>query len=1180
MSLALVKKPEYEFGDGLFSKWNAIHQQEGVKFEYQRKDFAITGWVDNAGKLKITISSIIGLLAEMFVYLYDDSGIYTPGFYEIDAIDDGTHLTLVLNWNGEGSDGFINSEDKFPNYNVLAEIYTVREDVLGPNLLTNGDFSVWDADDPEYWTVIGESGTNPEISKVGADKGHGGSGTGACNIYSTNDNISMRPSIDILIKGKYYLIEIKITKIVSGSIRFRMGAGGMETFLSTEDIHKYIRVCDGTDIKFFISCATVTCNVTIDNVSVREIGSSKELIFTPDTTGLVKVDSVSVLKMISSFVESSLYDTANIRDDKASGRFKVRVKEQWTGSSEAWSAYSDAFYHTNSARQLQDRFGKNMNEFVLKEKSIDIKKLYYETDELGYPIYVLSDPRISPLLYYYNKKTYGVWMQRPGFGFGIENMVYAIYHEENRISASYGVGPGRPLGSDPHGKPAIIVADDGHIIVAYEQLKNDDPDSGHPSAVEVKRSDNVEDETSWVHAKAKDANYYTTVSTYLSYPKLYKLSNGNIILFARGSTSAVYNEQEMVTLYISTDDGKTFSAGIEVVDLLGSYYAYNYQLTKGITSQIEMQVNRYNESTKKRDEVYYLKSVDGGTTWTDVAGGGSKNVVTSGALTMNDLQDDKYRVCQDLVNGVLGLGGTMIDVNTPYIIVLNGLAVTRPISIYEYSGGIWNEHVTGIDELLCTIDLIYKSINNSFDIIMRDVVSSYYVTRRKNALLSDLTDWTIISDNIFKRPISEFYSLIHGAYTFNQVDAYYHAFGRLIDNSSVYNDFYIYMEVRNVAKFLAKFNTPKRYINYPWDISIIYSELLSDKLITLKEISIDINGNKDSQYWTDLDNDEEKYINRIIPEKKIQPSYAFYDLSILLTGLELLLNGTFDYENWTTEDPDDWTVIGESGSDPEIRQVYPDQRHTRYPGRDACNIYSTANDIYMYPTVAILTIGKTYLVEIEITKATSGSIKFRLGSGDSYTIISTAGIHRYIKTCSGSTQFRIGRDDVTCDITIDNLSIKEYYDEISEVKRIEIDQDCKDNPIYLRWVNLLGAREYWLFSHHQEYGLEIYDINLIERNITNIETAEAIQDIISKEAKESVIIGEDNLLVTNVEGMKGLLLSPLVQMLTNPASWESEGPKWKTVIVKKNTWNLYRNDRGNYSLELEIGLPKLNIQTR
>jgi len=62
--------------------------------------------------------------------------------------------------------------------------------------------------------------------------------------------------------------------------------------------------------------------------------------------------------------------------------------------------------------------------------------------------------------------------------------------------------------------------------------------------------------------------------------------------------------------------------------------------------------------------------------------------------------------------------------------------------------------------------------------------------------------------------------------------------------------------------------------------------------------------------------------------------------------------------------------------------------------------------------------------------------------------------------------------------------------------------------------------------------------------------------------------------------MKGLLLSPLVQMLTNPASWESEGPKWKTMIVKKNTWNLYRNDRGTYNLELEIGLPKLNIPTR
>lgn len=1164
MSLTLVKKPEYEFGDGLFSKWNAIHQQEGVKFEYQRKDFAITGWVDNAGQLKITISSTTGLVAEMFVYLYDASGIYTPGFYEINVVDDGTHLTLVLAWNGIGSDGFINSEDKFPNYNVLAEIYTIQEDVIGKNLLTNGDFSSWTTDNPNNWTVVGESGTDPEISEVGANEGHGGVGTGSCNVYITTAAIYMYQNI--LTIGKIYLIEIEITKNITGNLQFQMGAGGILHTIYGEGIHKIIAVCDGENSLFYI-IKYISCDVTIDNVSIREIGSFNELIFTPDTTGLVKVDSVSVLKMISSFAESSLYDTVNIRDDKASGRFKVRVKEQWTGSSEAWSTFSDTFYHTNSARQLQDRFGKNMNEFVLKEKSIDIKKSYYETNELGCPIFVLYYFRTSPLLYYYNKKTYSVWMQRAGEGYGVESMVFAIYHEDNIISESYGVGPGRTNGEDAHAAPAVIVADDGHIVIAHEQLKNDDPNSGHNSVMEIKRSDNVEDETSWVHAIAHDANYYTTCGTALTYPKLYKLSNGNIILFARDNL-------DDVTLYISTDDGKSFGAGIKIVDFSGAYHVYNFQPTRGITSQIDMVISRYNESTQIRDEVYFIKSPNGGTTWTDVAGGGSKDVVVSGALTMAELQANKYRVCQDLSDGVQGIGAVMIDNATPYIVISNGVLATRPLSIYEYSGGTWNEHITGIAEPNCAIDLIYKSVNNSFDIIMRDLVGDYYIIRRKNALISDLTDWTIISD-IFKRPISEAFSLLNGAYTFNQIEAFYKAFGRLVDNDVNYNDFYIYMEIDYLAKFLSKFIQPTLFSGYPFDISIIYSELISGKLIKLKEIAVDINGNEESEFWTSLDEDDINYINRLVLQKAIISSYAFMDLSILLTGLELLSNTNFDRENWTGGDPDNWTVV-ESPAASEIRQSYPDGHIAG--GYDACNIVSdgTAASI----SQNILTLGEFYAIIVDVTNLESGSIRVRMGTGGSTKVLSTKDIHNFILEADGSTTFFFIESVGTCNVTIDNLSVKKYYDEISEIKRIEIDQECKDNPIYLRWVNLPGAREYWLFSHHQEFPLEIDNINLIERNISDIETAEAIQDVISKEGKESIIIGEDNLQVSNVDGMKGLLLSPLVQMLTNPALWESEGPKWKTVIVKRNTWNLYRNDGGTYSLELELGLPKLNIQTR
>lgn len=424
---------------------------------------------------------------------------------------------------------------------------------------------------------------------------------------------------------------------------------------------------------------------------------------------------------------------------------------------------------------------------ISPSKITTLSKSLYSTATTGYPIFAQGTNNNSPLMYYYNNKTYGVWMQRPGVGYGCESMVYAVDHTTDVVSASYGVGPGRAAGTDSHAFPAVIVADDGHIIIAHERLKNDNPSSGHNSIMEIKRSDNVEDETSWVNAIAHNANFYTTVGDEafetLCYPKLYKLTNGNIILFARCHL-------EKVRLYISADNGISFNAGNDVVDLSISY-AYNLQPERGTTSQIDVIVRRYNTGTLLADEVYYLKSVDGGTTWTDVAGGGSKDIVATSALTMAELQADKYRVCSDIPNGVTAIAAVMIDANTPYIIASNGTGATRPLSVYEYSGGVWNEHVTGIDEPHCPINLIYDSSSNTLDIIKRSVSGSDYVTRRYRASMSDLTSWAILEDNIWVRPDSETYSLFKGHYTFNYVETSSHIFTSLYDVDASYNDFYI-----------------------------------------------------------------------------------------------------------------------------------------------------------------------------------------------------------------------------------------------------------------------------------------------------------------------------------------------------------------------------------------------------
>lgn len=706
----------------------------------------------------------------------------------------------------------------------------------------------------------------------------------------------------------------------------------------------------------------------------------------------------------------------------------------------------------------------------------NIMNMIYNTAKRGFRRYgQYTAANTSPLLYYYNNKTYGLWMQRGGAGYSVESMVYAIYHKQCFISESYGVGPGRALGSDPHAFPAVIVADDGHIIIAHERLKNDDPSTGHPSIMEVKRSDNIEDETSWVNAIAHNANYYTTVGASLSYPKLYKLTNGNIILFARG------NLVERVRLFISTDHGVSFDAGVDVVDIGGSYHAYNFQPTRGTTSQIDIVIRRYNEGTVLVDECYYLKSVDGGTIFTDVIGGGAKNVRVAGALNLANLQANDYRICQDLVNGVSAIAAVMVDVATPYIVISNGILATRPLSIYEFSGGAWNEHITGIDEPYSNVNLVYNSDILTFDIIKHSTIGSNFVARAFRANLSDLTHWEVLQ-NIFTRPTTETYSLNNGHYTFNNVETEYHALTRIIDTDLLYNDFYIQAEVDICGCCPGIFKPITIEYENPYDFVGILSqvgykgrihlcadirkpdhkiikevkerdgELFVLKVITQKiyrfnilctESLIDILTIIPS-YETitvhfDNESEQVKEFNVAPPEWKYeglgQLEISFIVETIIKTNCdedyvlqeELILNG--DFSAWTgvypNRDPDNWTI---SEIPPgEISEVAPNESHAdaAAAGTGACNIYSQAGEnIWMNQDV--LTIGEFHLIEVKITTIAGGILVIGMGNGGNATTLSTVGIHRFVKIADGVDGIFYIYTIAACDVTIDYVSIKLY----------------------------------------------------------------------------------------------------------------------------------------------------------
>ena len=74
------------------------------------------------------------------------------------------------------------------------------------------------------------------------------------------------------------------------------------------------------------------------------------------------------------------------------------------------------------------------------------------------------------------------------------------------------------------------------------------------------RSDNAEDETSWINALAHDADYFSEIgtdspqATRLAYPHFAKLDNHHLFLWARSG-----DDQELIRIFKSTDNGVSWA---------------------------------------------------------------------------------------------------------------------------------------------------------------------------------------------------------------------------------------------------------------------------------------------------------------------------------------------------------------------------------------------------------------------------------------------------------------------------------------------------------------------------------------------------------------------------------------------------------------------------------------------
>jgi hypothetical protein len=133
---------------------------------------------------------------------------------------------------------------------------TLYEDTA--ELLPNGYFNAWTADDPDVWTVTGESVAVREVTQVG----------NAARMFS---DASADLSIDqatVVTVGIEYILLVEVTAAATGAIEVYNGAT-LITTLTAVGSHSFKFTATATDIKLLIPNAGPATDITVTNMSVK-----------------------------------------------------------------------------------------------------------------------------------------------------------------------------------------------------------------------------------------------------------------------------------------------------------------------------------------------------------------------------------------------------------------------------------------------------------------------------------------------------------------------------------------------------------------------------------------------------------------------------------------------------------------------------------------------------------------------------------------------------------------------------------------------------------------------------------------------------------------------------------------------------------------------------------------------
>lgn len=137
---------------------------------------------------------------------------------------------------------------------------------------------------------------------------------------------------------------------------------------------------------------------------------------------------------------------------------------------------------------------------------------------------------------------------------------------------------------------------------------------------------------------------------------------------------------------------------------------------------------------------------------------------------------------------------------------------------------------------------------------------------------------------------------------------------------------------------------------------------------------------------------------------------------------------------------------------------------------------------------------------------------------------------------------------------------------VTESIIIKLDNECKDNPIYLRWINTLGGYDYFMFHFTNEIVFHTKSRGQFEKTYTSLAEKTASFSR-GKKAIKTIIVGAEGLSQNDYDGIyPDLFLSPSIYIVT-AAGLETP------VQITDGSWSMNSRDKV-HSLEFELELPE------